>query len=1118
MPSELSRQLGDFRTKHKVVPVTQKVSFLFDPTRAAGLDTVSLALIARKSLLKLATVEPALEVFEDVFNGTGKSMDFLTQEELAETQERLKRLLSFLSGHFKSLDAQQCLEYLIQKYQIHVYNGEDLIMFALPYHDTPLFGTLMKLIPFLKNADRANASETRWTFLRNVHKTGSPLSRLALVRMCRASQPVMAAIIDHTIDSLKYGAFNQPLLSFVNVLLLEVLGDFNSIKYDISISLFSLCRICFKAAQHCVSAFFVGLSVATHIVCVANVRDDALTLLLTRAVTVCPNDKLHALLMALAVVASRRDTMPPQIIESVAQLESETVKKAVEDCINLYNANLSPLAELSPLIADLIASTPAKEQAPAPQLVPEEPAAEETMESSDDDSSSDSDDDELGAVRKILTGLVTKGTKQERLAAIEKYAAVEGATRHCIRLAALCDSVEGLATTMRNAKRDQGFVPTLISVLSQFKKSDPRLILEAAFGELPKIPSGAITEVAKALDVEYAGSLLAIAGEREDEFVVSGKGWKAIACICAGHQNPIGKSSLVTQWRSELLPEKFLASHEARRIADTFIEYANNPTVKRTGTDADSVIGQLVCSIVMPNNVTRQALTCFVQESIASLSVAERTSVVAEVVKSGSPAIIKKLNEIEISNIDSSVIEVNNLLANGGSLEGWTLLKSLVSSCGLQLDWSACISSLSQSKSGAIACAAWRCLTSGAASIGGSHQESMVKLIIEKLKASSESATVSAETGVMLETLLAISMGEGVDTTTVSELITQLLLLVINSDQTINDTLVVTAQSVCESLLTRIDFEAAWTLLLKIMANEIFAENIVAVQIRSVQLLSFLISSRDDVDSETITSKQLGQVILGLVDLISCSGVTSKDSWTGLGNTDEELCFAIEKTVIEFLLQCTLKKLDRFFRRMALGDKVATILRVYSAVCEQGGEAVALALLPTVNDHIKAALTQNDSNSKKRKKNLDVMIAALAAISASCVEQIPEANVTDLIESIVEVPGTVEDIPAIADACNSIVRVASSDQIKMFTKLLMQRTTNSSTPFVQESVVRIIHSLWKSSGEVMVPAITEITVFLHELYNSSEPEIVEAVRALVKEMDRITGEDIEAKLTGDMHD
>jgi hypothetical protein len=57
-------------------------------------------------------------------------------------------------------------------------------------------------------------------------------------------------------------------------------------------------------------------------------------------------------------------------------------------------------------------------------------------------------------------------------------------------------------------------------------------------------------------------------------------------------------------------------------------------------------------------------------------------------------------------------------------------------------------------------------------------------------------------------------------------------------------------------------------------------------------------------------------------------------------------------------------------------------------------------------------------------------------------------------------------------------------------------------------------ALWRSAGEVMVPAITEVTVFLNELFNSPEQEVADVTRQLVQEIDRVTGENIEEKLSG----
>jgi hypothetical protein len=1111
MPSELSRQLGDFRTKNKVVPVVQKVSFLFDANRAAGLDIISLALIARKSLLKLSAVEPALETFEDLFTGTGKSVEFLEQDEAGELHQRMKSLLSFLSGHFKTLDGQQCLEYLIQKYHVHVYNSEELILFALPYHDTAMFGKLVQLIPFLKNVERANASETRWTFLRNVHKTGSPLSRLALVRMCRSSQPVMAVIIDHTIASLKYGAFNQALLSFVNVLLLEVLSDFDTIKFDISVPLFSLCRICFKAAHLSPAAFFVGLSVATHIVCVADVREDALGLLFSRAIAVCPDDKFYSLLMALTVVVARKPELPTTVVKALAEVDDEVVKSAINMSVSRFNSDLKSLVPVMPTGFESLVDEALRVvvESPAIDQPSVEPAAEESSDSSDEE-------DSLAGMRKELTALIAKGSKQARKAAVEKFAHLEGATRHCIRLSALCDSTDLLGLTMRGCKKDLGYVPCLIASLGGFKTSDARLVLEASVAEVPKLPSNAITEIAEALHIEYAGSLYAVIRNVESEFHLSEKVWMAVAALCAGPASQLGKSPLLTAWRTDLVPSKFLSklseSKEALKdFTQTFITFANNPKVKihSTSDPSLSALAQLVCSLTLPQPEIRKALSAFAKQSVENLSMEARTRLIVSVMQSGSPALFKKLNEFAVSEIEGENSELisaaEKTIVSGGSADSWSLVSQLMNN-GLRVDSGVMLKGVEAAPSGAAALAAWRSLKA----IDCTDSEIVCKIIDLVLQSIS---SLPVEAGAMLETLLAVTASQPeISSEKKISILKELLLIVVRKD--VDDTITVMAQSVCESLVSA----DSWTLMIQVMANPVFENSErAAVQIRCLMLLAGLIGNEES-DSELVTSKELGQVVLGLTDLVTCTASSGKDSWTELTNTDAELTGMIERVVVQFLLQCTLKKLDKFVRRVVVGvegndSKHALILRVYTSVCEQAGEAVTLALLPTVSDLILSALKSSESN-KKRKRNQDLVVAGLAAVCASCVERTPETSIADLTDAVVAIVGSVDDVSAVSNACIALARAASSDQIKLMTKRLMQRTTENHNPLVQEAVLRIVLALWKQAGEVMVPAITEVTVFLNELYLSSETEVADATKALVKEMDRITGEDIENKLRG----
>ena len=1145
MSSELSRQLEDFRVKQKVTPLLQKVSFLFDANKASGLDVLSLAIIARKSLLDLAEIEPSLAVFEDLFVGTDKSVEFLSQDEQVELQGRIKRLLSFLSAHFKTTDAQQCVEYLIQKYKIHVYNGEDMILMALPYHDTEAFASLIKTITFFKSIEKASASEARWMFLRNVYKSGSPLSRQALIKMCRSSQPVMTAIIENTIDSLKYGAYNQAQLSFVNVVLLEVLSEFSLINYDISIALFSLCRICFKAAVHCTSAFFVGLSLATHIVCVADVRDDALGILVSRAISACPAGKVHAVLMSLLVIVSRRRSLPQAAIDALSKLAliwPDQLESAVADCV-MVRAEVSVLIKalagdesLVGLITKArdytVAQIQAAAAAPPPVISSEDQTEADAEESCRDDE--EEQDTELDKARRILTGLITQGSTKERLAGVDQFAALPGATRYCIRLAAACDSVEALRVAMKNSKGDAGYVGTLISVLSQFKSSTPREIIEAAFAHTPKIIPGSISKVGEALGVPEAASLIALIRRVESDFTLSSKMWKTVAVVASGSAGKLATSCLVSGWRSELLGNNFCAhflSDKAavKSVCDRFIEFANNAkTTPKNNDRTQTVLGQLVASVVIPGNLHRQALTQLVQKSMNELPVSLRTELVALVIQEAPTPVLKKLNELstgEIAYSDSTLIKAAHSGISRPSVEMWTLIKKLIES-GLDLAESgpAISAALSAEVPAAVASAAWRCAGSWVQSVSVSESSQsvikMLELVQEQL-----SEKFSETTPVMLEILLAVAIEVQesgiVESSLVASLISQMVLVSIKCESELADTAVITMQAAGETLLGSLEFNAAWTTVLQVMSalSKDSSEHALAVQSRCLILLSSLLA-RDELDSETVTSKQLGQVLLGLVELVPTSASTGSviESWTDLAG-GVSLTSVIEQNVTQFLLHCTLKKLDKFFRRLQQmsqnsDEKQALVLRVYASVCQQGGSAATLALLPLVSDDIARGLKSDSGSSKKRKRNMDLVIAALRAVSASCVEEIPEVNLSEFAEQVASVPGSVDDQSVVAEACIAVARVASAEQIKVLVKSLMGRTTDFSRPEVQKAVIKTVLSLWRSVGEAMVPAITEVTMFLNELFNSDDSEVAAATRQLVKEIDRVTGEEIGKKLSG----
>ena len=1131
MPSELSRKLDDFRTKQKVVPTTQKVSFLFEPSRAAGLDILSLAIIARKSLLALAESEESLVLFEDLFVGTDKSVEFLSQTEHAELQGRIKRLLSFLSGHMKTLDAQQCVEYLIQKYRIHVYNGEDLILLALPHHDTAMFGKLVQLIPFFKKIERATASESRWMFLSNVHKTGSPLSRQTLVKMCRSSQPVMTAIMDYVIDSLKFGAYNESLLSFANVLLLEVLSDFSQIKFNISIPLFSLCRACFKASQHCISAFFVALSLSVHIVCVAEVREDALGILFSRAVSVCPPGKAHALLSGLNMVAKRQEGLPRSVVEALEKMKDEELDSALNSCRSTSN-----LAALREAVKDsaVLSHRFIPVDLPCPQIsgtVPLEKTDVEDSHQSESSSSEEEEEDQLEIARKELNALIKKGSTEERKRAILKHASLSGTGRLCIRLAALCGCIESLRFTMKNLKNDAGFVPVLVSVLAQFSEN-PHVVFEAIFAEMHRVPEGALLEVATALGIPHAAAIMAVSKKKESEFFLSPEVWKAVAVAAAG-SSQLSRTSPLQEWKNACMQ---IAN--VKEFCDGFIQMADRQPVgvkMPISERIETLHGQFMCSMTIPSSKTRKALLQLVVKNMSELSDSVRSDFVAVLLSHGNSQIFKKLNEMErlgtLKATDGLTKGIEKILSEFNSADGWILTKSLIESIGATNSTTAFSSHVFFSalrNSSACKTSALKCVSALISASSGLTVEEAVELV-EILIGMCENVKGEDETQALMDTLLTLlskSDASKMDKNIVKSLVAQLVNTCILSQEQASDTLILSMQSVCELVLSAIEFDSAWTLLLEIVSDSPQQDK-EALKVRCFVLLASVLA-REDVDSETVTSKQLGQVILALSDLVvvSPSDASQTDSWANLSeDSPAQFSFVIEKCISQFLLHCTLRKLDKMFRRLVsmTGDdrdiKQALMLRVYATVCEQGGSAATLALLPLASDSILLALKNRESKSaSKRKRNASLLLAALRAVTASCVEEIPESQVSEFIDAVSEIPGKIDDASVVAETCIALARVGSADQIKSFTKQLMQRTTDASMPEIQEGVVKTILAMWKSVGESMVPAITEVTVFLNALYHASDADVRRVSKQLVSEIDRVTGEDIAGKLGGGSED
>ncbi|XP_041671630.1 HEAT repeat-containing protein 1 isoform X1 [Cheilinus undulatus] len=155
-------------------------SLLFDPKDAASMDRSTFYALGCTGLEELLGIEPAFLEFQD----TLFSQASLTLERSVQSKEVNEKLdtgislfLTRLCPYFLLKPAHKCIEWLVHRFHIQLYNADSLLACALPYHDTNVF---VRVLQLLKIKDATN----RWNWLHCLQKPGVPLSRGTLITHC----------------------------------------------------------------------------------------------------------------------------------------------------------------------------------------------------------------------------------------------------------------------------------------------------------------------------------------------------------------------------------------------------------------------------------------------------------------------------------------------------------------------------------------------------------------------------------------------------------------------------------------------------------------------------------------------------------------------------------------------------------------------------------------------------------------------------------------------------------------------------------------------------------------------------------------------------------------------
>ncbi|CAN6981738.1 unnamed protein product [Brassica oleracea var. botrytis] len=187
-------------------------SILFTPKEAADFDIESIHEFRLKGLEVLGNKDERFKNFaNDLFSHKSREID---RELLSLVKKRMLRLM---------LRSARIYGYSLGFYRVHLYNVEDVVLCALPYHDTHAFVRIVQLI---------TTGNTKWKFLDGMKNSGAPPPRSVIVQQCIRDLNVLKALCDYGSRTKKYQP-SKPVVSFSTAVVVEVLGSVAKVDGDI---------------------------------------------------------------------------------------------------------------------------------------------------------------------------------------------------------------------------------------------------------------------------------------------------------------------------------------------------------------------------------------------------------------------------------------------------------------------------------------------------------------------------------------------------------------------------------------------------------------------------------------------------------------------------------------------------------------------------------------------------------------------------------------------------------------------------------------------------------------------------------------------------------------------
>ncbi|KAJ1272131.1 hypothetical protein BS78_06G179400 [Paspalum vaginatum] len=201
-------------------------SVLFDAKEAADIDLRAILPIALSGLEHLTSVDERFARYRDTLfreNSLEVNREQMTPKENDKLNKSLSTYLRLLAGYLHLPSALKTLEYLIRRYLVHIYNLDELLLSALPYHDTHAFVRIVQLV---------NLGNSKWAFLDGVKSSGASPPRSVLVQQCIRDKAVLETLCNYATPTKEF-SHSRTVVCFCTAVIVECLGAVPKLDTDI---------------------------------------------------------------------------------------------------------------------------------------------------------------------------------------------------------------------------------------------------------------------------------------------------------------------------------------------------------------------------------------------------------------------------------------------------------------------------------------------------------------------------------------------------------------------------------------------------------------------------------------------------------------------------------------------------------------------------------------------------------------------------------------------------------------------------------------------------------------------------------------------------------------------